>query len=64
MDDNIIASRSLDIPEYNENVIYSLRLNKLTKDMATLLEEAFKESDVSRIFSEISLRPGKMEANK
>lgn len=50
MDDGIIASRSIDVPEYNENVIYSLRLNQLMKEMAVLVEEALKESDVNRIY--------------
>lgn len=49
MDDKIIATRNINVTEYNDNIIYSLRLNQLMKDMCSLLEEALKENDIERI---------------
>jgi hypothetical protein len=49
MDDKIIATRNISVTEYNDNIIYSLRLNQLMKDMSALLEDALKENDIKRI---------------
>jgi len=49
MDDRIIATRNISVVEYNDNIIYSLRLNQLMKDMSTLVEDALKENDIKRI---------------
>jgi uncharacterized protein YpiB (UPF0302 family) len=46
MDGKTIASRNVKVVEYNDNVIYSLRLNKLMQDMSALVEDALKDNSV------------------
>lgn len=47
MDGKTIATRNLAVSEYNDDVIYSLRLNKLMIDMASLVEDALKDKSVT-----------------
>ena len=54
MDDKIIASRMVYVTEYNDNVIYSLRLNELMKDMGKLIEEALKDNSITEAHRLIS----------
>ena len=46
MDDKTIATRNIKIDHYNDNVIYSLRLNELMKDMCELVEKAMKDFSI------------------
>ena len=47
MDGRTIASRNFSVTEYNDNVIYSLKLNDLMKAMGGLMLEAFKDKSVT-----------------
>lgn len=47
MNGRTIASRSAKMTEYNDDVIYSLRLNQLMKDMCRLVEDGLKDSSVN-----------------
>jgi len=49
MDGKTIATRNLSVTEYNDNVIYSLRLNKLMIDITKLVEEALKDNSIKDI---------------
>lgn len=46
MDGKTIATRNTRVVEYNDNVIYSLRLNQLMIEMSKLVEEALKDNSV------------------
>jgi hypothetical protein len=46
MDGKIIATRNTSIVEYNDNIIWSLRLNKLMKEMTQLIEDSMKDTSV------------------
>lgn len=46
-DGNTIATRNIGVEEYNDNVIYSLRLNQLMIEMGKLVEEALKDKSIS-----------------
>jgi len=47
MDDKIIATRGLEVVEYNDNVIYSLRLNQLMTEMMKLVEDAMRDKSIN-----------------
>lgn len=47
MDDKTISSRNFSVAEYNDNVIYSLKLNDLMKQMGALLLDALKDRSVT-----------------
>ncbi len=47
MDGHTIATRNVAVTEYNDNVIYSLRLNKLMTDCGKLIEEALRDKSIS-----------------
>lgn len=49
MDGKTIASRSTKVVEYNDNVIYSLRLNQLMIEMSSLIEEALKDNSIKEV---------------
>ncbi len=46
MDGKIIATRNTTVTEYNDNVIYSLRLNQLMNEMSDLIVEALKDKSI------------------
>lgn len=46
MDGKTIATRNTKVTEYNDNVIYSLRLNQLMIEMSKLVEEALRDKSV------------------
>ena len=46
-DGNTIATRNINVEEYNDNVIYSLRLNQLMIEMSKLVEEALRDKSVT-----------------
>ena len=47
MDGKIIATRNTTVTEYNDDVIYSLRLNQLMNEMSDLITEALKDKSVT-----------------
>lgn len=47
MDDKTIASRNFAVSEYNDNFIYSLKLNDLMKQMGALITEALKDKSIT-----------------
>jgi len=47
MDGKIIATRNTEVVEYNDNTIYSLRLNRLMTEMSNLISEALKDKSVN-----------------
>ena len=47
MDGKIIATRNTEVIEFNDNVIYSLRLNQLMTEMSALITEALKDKSVN-----------------
>jgi len=47
MDGKIIATRNTEVVEYNDNVIYSLRLNQLMTEMGELITEAMKDKSIN-----------------
>lgn len=49
MDGKTIATRNVAVSEYNDNVIYSLRLNRLMIDMGKKIEEALKDNSIRDI---------------
>lgn len=49
MDGKTIASRNTKVVEYNDNVIYSLRLNQLMIEMSNLIEEALKDNSIKEV---------------
>lgn len=50
MDGKTIATRNVSVSEYNDNVVYSLRLNKLMNDMGVLITDAMKDKSVTDAF--------------
>lgn len=50
MDEKTIASRNFAVTEFNENVIYSLKLNDLMKQMGALVIEALKDRSVTEAY--------------
>ena len=50
MDGKTIASRNVQVTEYNDNVIYSLRLNQLMNDCGQLIRDALKDKSVTDAF--------------
>ena len=46
MDGKTIATRNISVSEYNDNVIYSLRLNKLMTDFGNLITEALRDKSI------------------
>ena len=48
MDGKIIATRNTEVVEYNDDVIYSLRLNQLMTEMSELITEALKDKSVNQ----------------
>jgi len=49
MDNKIIATRNTEVVEYNEDVIYSLRLNELMTEMSGLITDAMKDKSIKNI---------------
>lgn len=47
MDGKIIATRNTEVVEYNDDVIYSLRLNQLMTEMSKLVSDALKDKSVN-----------------
>ncbi len=54
MDGKIIATRNTEVTEYNDNVIYSLRLNQLMTEMSNLITDAMKDKSVADIDRQLS----------
>ena len=50
MDGKTIATRNVAVTEFNDNVIYSLRLNQLMNDMGGLIVEALRDKSVTEAF--------------
>lgn len=50
MDGNTIASRNVTVTEFNDNVIYSLRLNQLMNEMGKLITDALKDKSISEAY--------------
>jgi hypothetical protein len=50
MDGRTIATRNVAVTEYNDNVIYSLRLNQLMNDCGKLITEALKDKSISEAY--------------
>jgi hypothetical protein len=50
MDGKTIATRNVAVEEYNDNVIYSLRLNQLMNDMGKLITDAMKDKSITDAF--------------
>lgn len=50
MDGKTIATRNVTVTEYNDNVIYSLRLNQLMNDMGRLITDSMKDKSVTDAF--------------
>ena len=50
MDGKIIATRNTTVTEYNDNVIYSLRLNQLMNEMSDLITEALKDKSIDEAY--------------
>lgn len=50
MDGKTIASRNVSVTEYNDNVVYSLRLNQLMTDMGKLITESMKDKSITDAF--------------
>ena len=47
MDGKTIAKRNILVEEYNDNVIYSLRLNQLMHDMRKLIIDALRDKSIT-----------------
>ena len=47
MDGKTIATRNVSVSEYNDNVIYSLRLNQLMNDCGKLITDALKDNSIT-----------------
>jgi len=54
MDGRTIATRNVAVSEYNDNVIYSLRLNQLMNECGKLITEALKDKSISEAYRLIS----------
>ena len=50
MDGKTIATRNVAVEEYNDNVIYSLRLNQLMNDMGRLITDAMRDKSIVDAF--------------
>lgn len=50
MDGKTIATRNVAVTEFNDNVIYSLRLNKLMNDCGNLIVEALRDKSITEAF--------------
>ncbi len=50
MDDKTIATRNVAVTEFNDNVIYSLRLNQLMNEMGALIMDALKDKSVTEAY--------------
>lgn len=50
MDGKTIATRNVTVTEFNDNVIYSLRLNRLMNDMGELIVDALRDKSVTEAF--------------
>lgn len=50
LDDKVVATRQATVTEFNDNIIYSLRLNQLMKDMCALIEEALRDKSITKCF--------------
>jgi len=50
MDGKTIGTRNLSVENYNDNVIYSLRLHKLLTDMSNLVDEALRDKSIDESF--------------
>ena len=49
MDDRIIVTRSFIVEEYNDDIIYSLTLNQIAKEMCKVVVDRFKENSKKKI---------------
>jgi len=47
MDGKTIATRNVAVEEFNDNVIYSLRLNKLMNDCGQLIKDALRDKSIT-----------------
>ena len=47
MDGKTIATRNIPVVEYNDNVVYSLRLNQLMNDCGKLITEAMRDKSIN-----------------
>jgi len=54
MDGKTIATRNVSVDEYNDNVIYSLRLNQLMNDMGRLITDAMRDKSITDAFRLLS----------
>ena len=50
MDGKTIATRNVTVTEYNDNVIYSLRLNQLMNDCGKLITDALRDNSITEAF--------------
>lgn len=50
MDGNTIATRNVSVTEFNDNVIYSLRLNQLMNEMGKLITDALRDKSISEAY--------------
>jgi len=46
MDGKTIATRNITVNEFNENVIYSLKLNDLMKNMCSMVENQLRDNSI------------------
>jgi len=49
MDDRIIVTRAFTVEEYNDDIIYSLKLNEIAKEMCRVVDNRFKENSMKKI---------------
>ena len=54
MDGKTIATRNVTVTEFNDNVIYSLRLNKLMTDMGVLITDALRDKSITEAYRLLS----------
>lgn len=50
MDGKTIATRNVSVDEYNDNVIYSLRLNQLMNDCCRLITDVLRDKSITEAF--------------
>lgn len=54
MDGKTIATRNVAVTEFNDNVIYSLRLNQLMNDCGKLITDALRDKSITEAYRLIS----------
>jgi hypothetical protein len=50
MDGKTIATRNIPVTEYNDNVIYSLRLNQLMNEIGKVVTDALRDKSITEAF--------------